>query len=67
MVGQDLGLPQVVTGVLGIVVGAILGYSAWRIAKRQKNMQEEQPEFFTEQLSTLRPRRRPLHPEDFSV
>ena len=51
VVGRPLGLPraQVVTGVIGIVVGIALGILAAWIAHKQKQMQEEQHQFFCEQ------------------
>lgn len=46
-----LGLPraQVVVGVASIAVGVWLGVLAYRIAKKQKEMQEEEHRFFREQ------------------
>lgn len=46
-----LGLPraQVVVGVASIAVGVWLGFLAYRIAKKQKEMQEEEHQFFREQ------------------
>jgi hypothetical protein len=46
-----LGLPraQVIVGVASIAIGIWLGVLAYRIAKKQKEMQEEEHKFFREQ------------------
>jgi hypothetical protein len=51
--GADTFLDQVqaVTGIVSLVIGTVIGYWAWRIAKRQLDMQAEQHKFFEEQLA----------------